>query len=201
MIDEYLGPEKYDIDEVDQENRIGLVHGLAWTSAGGDLLSLEALVMKGKGELVVTGNLGDVMKESFKAALSLVRERSMNWNVADDFFHKHDFHVHFPEGAIPKDGPSAGIGISTALLSAVLNKPVTPSTAMTGEVTLRGRVLPIGGLREKLLAAVRSGISTVIIPKKNGKDLSEMPKHLLEELTIQQVQNIDEVFSLAIDKR
>ena len=182
------------------QNEIGLVTGLAWTQVGGDLLSIEATVVPGKGKLIHTGQLGDVMQESIHAALSVVRARADRLGIDPDFHQKHDLHIHVPEGATPKDGPSAGIAMCTALVSALTKVPVRSEVAMTGEITLRGRVLPIGGLKEKLLAAHRGGIETVIIPDENEKDLAEIPKNVTESLSIRPVRWIDEVLDIALER-
>ncbi|MBI4357468.1 MAG: endopeptidase La [Gammaproteobacteria bacterium] len=197
-LEKYLGVRRYRFGTVEQANRIGQVTGLAWTEVGGDLLTVEAAAVPGKGKLTYTGQLGEVMRESIKAALTVVRTRSTSLNIEADFHEKHDVHVHVPEGAIPKDGPSAGIAMCTALASIFTEVPVRADIAMTGEITLRGEVLPIGGLREKLLAARRGGIHTVIIPKENEKDLKEIPKIVTKDLKIHTVQWIDEVLALAL---
>jgi ATP-dependent Lon protease len=199
-LDKYLGVRRFDFGRKEQQNEIGLVTGLAWTSVGGDLLSIEATVVPGKGKLILTGQLGDVMKESIQAAQSVVRARSRRLGVEQDFHDKYDIHVHVPEGATPKDGPSAGIAMCTALVSALTKNPVRAELAMTGEITLRGRVLPIGGLKEKLLAAHRGGITTVIIPEENKKDLVEIPKNITDALTIHPVRWIDQVLDLALER-
>ncbi|TAN08074.1 MAG: endopeptidase La [Rhodanobacteraceae bacterium] len=196
----YLGVRRFDFGRKEQQNEVGVVTGLAWTSVGGDLLSIEATVMPGKGKLIQTGQLGDVMKESIVAAQSVVRARSQRLGIEPDFHDKYDIHVHVPEGATPKDGPSAGIAMCTALVSALTRNPVRAELAMTGEITLRGRVLPIGGLKEKLLAAHRGGISTVLIPEENRKDLAEIPKNVTDALTIHPVRWIDEVLDLALER-
>ncbi len=198
-LDHYLGVRRFDFGRKEQQNEIGLVTGLAWTSVGGDLLSIEATVVPGKGKLILTGQLGDVMKESIQAAQSVVRARSDKLGIDADFHDKFDIHVHVPEGATPKDGPSAGIAMCTALVSALTRIPVRSEIAMTGEITLRGRVLPIGGLKEKLLAAHRGGITTVIIPEENQKDLADIPKNITGALTIHPVRWIDQVLDLALE--
>jgi ATP-dependent Lon protease len=198
-LDKYLGVRRFDFGRREQQNEVGLVTGLAWTSVGGELLSIEASVMPGKGKLTLTGQLGDVMKESIQAAQSVVRARSQRLGIETDFHDKYDIHVHVPEGATPKDGPSAGIAMCTALVSALTRNPVRSELAMTGEITLRGRVLPIGGLKEKLLAAHRGGITTVIIPEENKKDLAEIPQNITAALHIHPVRWIDEVLDLALE--
>jgi len=198
-LDDYLGVRKFSYGRAEQQNEVGLVTGLAWTEVGGDLLSIEATVVPGKGKLIHTGQLGDVMQESIQAALSVVRARAERFGIDADFHQKYDIHVHVPEGATPKDGPSAGIAMCTALVSVLTKVPVRSEVAMTGEITLRGRVLPIGGLKEKLLAAHRGGITTVIIPEENRKDLADIPKNVTESLDIHPVRWIDEVLDLALE--
>ncbi len=196
---EFLGVKRYDFGKMDTQNRIGEVTGLAWTSVGGDLLTIETASMIGKGKLSFTGSLGDVMKESMQAAMVVVRQRSEKLGIATDFYEKRDIHIHVPDGATPKDGPSAGIAITTALVSSLTGNPVRKEVAMTGEISLSGKVLPIGGLKEKLLAAHRGGITTVLIPKENVKDLEEIPQNVKEHLAIYAVSSIDEVLSLALE--
>ncbi|MCK9539497.1 endopeptidase La [Dokdonella sp.] len=198
-LDRFLGVRKFSYGRAEQQNEAGLATGLAWTEVGGDLLSVEVAVVPGKGKLIHTGQLGDVMQESIQAALSVVRARAERLGIEADFHQKLDIHVHVPEGATPKDGPSAGIAMCTALVSALTRVPVRSEVAMTGEITLRGRVLPIGGLKEKLLAAHRGGITTVIIPEENRKDLVEIPKNVTESLHIHPVRWIDEVLDIALE--
>ena len=198
-LEHYLGVRKFRYDIADQQNQIGQVKGLAWTEVGGELLSIEAVVLPGKGKAIYTGQLGEVMQESIQAALSVVRARSHLLGVPKNFFEKHDIHIHVPEGATPKDGPSAGISMCTALVSVLTQLPAYADYAMTGEITLRGEVLPIGGVKEKLLAAHRSGIKNVIIPVENVKDLKEIPDNIKQDLNIKPVRWIDEVLSLAIE--
>ncbi|MBZ4200605.1 MAG: endopeptidase La [Methylotenera sp.] len=197
-LDSYLGVQRYDYGVAAKENQVGQVTGLAWTSVGGELLTIEAVLLAGKGKTTTTGKLGDVMKESTQAAMSVVRSRARRLGINDDFYEKNDIHIHFPEGATPKDGPSAGIAITTALVSILTGIPVRADVAMTGEITLRGEVLPIGGLKEKLLAAHRGGIKTVLIPQQNVKDLAEIPENIKNHLDIHPVQWIDEVLALAL---
>ncbi|WP_206861110.1 endopeptidase La [Lysobacter changpingensis] len=199
-LDKYLGVRRYDFGRAEEQNEVGLVTGLAWTEVGGDLLQIESTLVPGKGQLLLTGQLGDVMKESASAALSVVRARTEQLGIDLDFLQKHDVHVHVPEGATPKDGPSAGIAMATALVSMLTRNPVKADVAMTGEITLRGRVLPIGGLKEKLLAALRGGIRTVIIPEENRKDLADLPKTVTQGLKIIPVKWIDEVLGLALER-
>ena len=200
-LDEYSGVKKFKFGEIENEDLVGVVTGLAWTEVGGELLSIETVVMPGKGKLEYTGKLGDVMKESIKAAKSFIRSRCIDYGIIPPTFEKKDFHVHVPEGATPKDGPSAGIAMVTSMVSALSNIPVKRDVAMTGEVTLRGRVLPIGGLKEKLLAALRGGIKTAIIPSENEKDLKEIPQNVKDGLTIIPVINVDEVLKIALSKK
>ena len=197
---ELLGVEKFNYGEIEESNRIGVVTGLAWTEVGGEILKIESAVMPGKGKMQITGKLGDVMQESVKAAKSYIRSKSLEYGIIPPVFDKKDFHIHVPEGATPKDGPSAGIGMVTSIISAITEVPVDKNVAMTGEITLRGIVLPIGGLKEKLLAAHRAGIKKVLIPKENQKDLIEVPKTILENIEIVPVKNVDEVLKIALTK-
>ena len=199
-IDKYLGVHKYSFGVAEKENQIGQVTGLAWTEVGGELLTVEAVALPGKGKIMTTGKLGEVMQESIQAALSVVRRRSRSLGIQEDFYQKSDIHIHLPEGAIPKDGPSAGIAISTGLVSVLTGIPVRCDVAMTGEITLRGEVLPIGGLKEKLLAAVRGGIRTALIPQENVKDLSEIPDNVKNALEIIPVKWIDQVLEHALER-
>ncbi|WP_342607272.1 endopeptidase La [Vibrio tritonius] len=197
---EYLGVQRFDYGKADDHNRIGQVVGLAWTEVGGDLLTIEAQSMPGKGKMTQTGSLGDVMQESIQAAMTVVRSRADKLGINADFHEKRDIHVHVPEGATPKDGPSAGIAMCTALVSSLTGNPVKADVAMTGEITLRGEVLPIGGLKEKLLAAHRGGIKTVLIPKDNERDLEEIPANIIADLDVRPVRWIDEVLKVALAK-
>ena len=197
-IQKFLGKEKYSYQMVNPEPEVGIVRGLAWTSVGGDTLQIEVNVMPGSGEIMLTGQLGDVMKESARTGISYIRSVSRNYGIADDFFEKHDIHVHIPEGAVPKDGPSAGITMATAMLSAVTERKVRADLAMTGEVTLRGGVLPIGGLKEKLLAAKNAGMKTVLVPKENKADVEEISTEITKGLEILYVENMDEVLRQAL---
>jgi ATP-dependent Lon protease len=185
----------------EKNNQIGQVTGLAWTEVGGELLTIESSAMPGKGKTITTGKLGEVMQESIQAALSVVRSRSRALGIAEDFYQKNDIHIHLPEGATPKDGPSAGIGICTAMVSMFTGIPVRADVAMTGEITLRGEVLQIGGLKEKLLAAHRGGIKTVLIPQDNVKDLAEIPDNIKNRLDIHPVKWIDQVFEMALERK
>ncbi|HDR1427429.1 TPA: endopeptidase La [Pasteurella multocida] len=196
---DYLGVKRFEFGRADTQNRVGEVTGLAWTEVGGDLLTIETASVLGKGKLTYTGSLGDVMKESIQAAMTVVRSRAEKLGIASDFHEKRDIHIHVPEGATLKDGPSAGIAMCTALVSCLTGNPVKADVAMTGEITLRGKVLPIGGLKEKLLAAHRGGIKTVIIPKENVKDLEEIPDNAKSNLTIHAVETIDEVLTIALE--
>jgi ATP-dependent Lon protease len=198
QLEHYSGVLKHNFGIAEEQDQVGLVTGLAWTQVGGDILSIEAAVVPGKGRQVTTGSLGDVMKESIQAALTVVRNRAAALGIAPDFHEKHDIHIHVPEGATPKDGPSAGVGMCTALVSVLTNIPVRADVAMTGEITLRGQVLPIGGLKEKLLAAHRGGIKTVLIPKENERDLKEIPDNIKADLDIKAVKWIDEVLEIAL---
>jgi ATP-dependent Lon protease len=197
---DYLGVEKYRYGEIEAEDLIGVVTGLAWTDVGGELLTIEAAMMPGKGRMTVTGNLRDVMKESISAAASYVRSRAVAFGIEPPLFDKRDIHVHVPEGATPKDGPSAGVAMVTAIVSVMTGIPVRRDVAMTGEITLRGRVLPIGGLKEKLLAAARGGMKTVLIPEENAKDLTEISDAIKKNLDIVPVTRMDEVISRALVK-
>ncbi len=197
-LDKYLGVQRYDFGVAAKENQVGQVTGLAWTSVGGELLTIEAVLLPGKGKTTTTGKLGDVMKESTQAAMSVVRSRAQRLGIANNFYEENDIHIHFPEGATPKDGPSAGIAITTALVSILTGIPVRADVAMTGEITLRGEVLPIGGLKEKLLAAHRGGIKTVLIPQQNVKDLTDVPENIKNHLDIHPVKWIDDVLALAL---
>ena len=195
-----LGVQKFNYGEIEEENRVGVVTGLAWTEVGGEILKIESVVMPGKGKMQITGKLGDVMQESVKAAKSYIRSKSLDYGIIPPIFDKKDFHIHVPEGATPKDGPSAGIGMVTSIISAITEIPVDKKVAMTGEITLRGLVLPIGGLKEKLLAAHRAGIKKVLIPMENKKDLIEVPKTVLDSIEIIPVKNVDEVLKVALTK-
>jgi ATP-dependent Lon protease len=198
-LEKYLGVRRYDFDLASKQNQVGQVTGLAWTEVGGELLTVEAVTMPGKGKTITTGKLGEVMQESIQAAMSVVRARSRLLGIPPDFYEKNDVHIHLPEGATPKDGPSAGIAICTALVSVLANIPVRADVAMTGEITLRGEVLPIGGLKEKLLAAHRGGIKTVLIPEQNVKDLAEIPENIKNHLDIRPVRWIDQVLEIALE--
>ena len=197
---DFLGVVKYKSGELESENRVGIVTGLAWTEYGGEILKIETVTMPGKGRMQITGKLGDVMQESVKAAKSFVRSKCLEYGIIPPLFEKKDFHIHVPEGATPKDGPSAGIGMVTSIVSSITNIPVRKDVAMTGEVTLTGQVLPIGGLKEKLLAAHRAGIKEVLIPKENEKDLIDMPKKIIDEIKITPVEYADEVLKIALTK-
>lgn len=196
----FLGVRRFHFGMAEQTNRVGQVTGLAWTEVGGDLLTIEAVMMPGKGNIIRTGSLGDVMKESVEAARTVVRSRTERLGIAVDAFEKSDLHLHVPEGATPKDGPSAGIAMTTAIISAMTGIPTLASVAMTGEITLRGEVLAIGGLKEKLLAALRGGIKTVLIPEENVKDLAEIPDNVKNGLEIIAVRWIDQVLSKALER-
>ncbi|HLV48165.1 MAG TPA: endopeptidase La, partial [Aliidiomarina sp.] len=197
-LEEFLGVRRFDFGRAEDNDQIGQVNGLAWTQVGGDLLTIEATTVPGKGKNLSTGSLGDVMKESISTAMTVVRSRAEKLNIDDKFYETKDIHVHVPEGATPKDGPSAGVGMVTALVSSLTNNPVRADVAMTGEITLRGEVLAIGGLKEKLLAAHRGGIRRVLIPKENERELKEIPDNIKADLEIHAVQWIDEVLTLAL---
>lgn len=199
-IENYLGTPKYKIDKIEKEDAIGLATGLAWTEMGGEVLSVETIIMPGKGKLTLTGQLGEVMQESGKAALTYARSRATKFKIDDKFYEKCDIHVHIPEGAIPKDGPSAGITMATSLISSLTKIPIRKDVAMTGEITLRGRVLPVGGLREKILAAYQSGIKTIIIPQDNIKNLEDLPNNIKKRLKFIMVNNLDEVLKNALTR-
>ena len=197
-LEKYLGKEKITFEDANEQDEVGIVRGLAWTSVGGDTLQIEVNVMPGKGNLLMTGQLGDVMKESAQTALTYVRSIAPEYEVADDYFEKHDLHIHIPEGAVPKDGPSAGITMATAMLSAVTGRPVRCKVAMTGEITLRGRVLPIGGLKEKILAAKMAHIEKVLVPEKNRPDMAELSKEITRGLQIVYVRQMEDVLKEAL---
>lgn len=197
-ISRFLGKERYNYLMANEKDEIGIARGLAWTQVGGDTLQIEVNIMPGKGELLLTGQLGDVMKESAQAGISYIRSVSDQYEIDPEFFQKHDMHVHIPEGAVPKDGPSAGITMATAMLSAIIEKPVRADLAMTGEITLRGRVLPIGGLKEKLLAAKYARIKEVLVPEKNRPDIEEMDREIIQGLDIRFVDNMKEVLGEAL---
>lgn len=197
-LEKYLGQEKYSFHMIHDEDEIGVVRGLAWTSVGGDTLQIEVNIMPGKGEILLTGQLGDVMKESARTGISYIRSIGTNHQIPEDFFEKHDIHIHIPEGAVPKDGPSAGITMAAAMFSAITGQKVKAKVAMTGEITLRGRVLPIGGLKEKLLAAKTAGVQTVVIPEKNKRDVEEISTEITKGLEIVPVRHMDEVWKIAL---
>jgi len=199
-LSEYLGIKKFKFGELEREDKVGVVTGLAWTEYGGEILKIETVTMPGKGRMQITGKLGDVMQESIKAAKSFIRSKSLEYGIIPPIFEKKDFHIHVPEGATPKDGPSAGIGMVTSIVSAITNNPVRRDIAMTGEVTLTGQVLPIGGLKEKLLAAHRAGIKQVLIPKDNEKDMVDMPKKIIDDIKITPIEHADEVLKIALTK-
>ena len=199
-VNDFLGVKIYDIGFASKKSQVGQVTGLAWTQVGGELLTIESVIMPGKGKINLTGKLGDVMKESIHAALSVVRSRSKRLHISQEFYEKNDFHIHLPEAATPKDGPSAGIGMTTGIISSLTGIPVRADVAMTGEITLRGEVLPIGGLKEKLLAAHRGGIKKVIIPHLNSKDLIDISQDVLKKVEVIPVKTIDEVLKIALTK-
>ena len=200
-ISDYLGVKKFRYGKKENDDLIGVVTGLAWTEVGGDILNVEAVMVPGQGKIRTTGKLGDVMKESIDAASSFVRSRAVSYGIEPPIFQRKDIHVHVPEGATPKDGPSAGVAMIIAIISVMAGIPIKNDVAMTGEMTLRGRILPIGGLKEKLLAALRSGIKTVLIPSENDRELSEVPENIKEKLDIKLVSTIDEALELALVKK
>jgi ATP-dependent Lon protease len=200
-VEKLLGRAKFRMQSIDENNQIGLTTGLAWTEVGGEVLQTEATLMEGKGQLTLTGKLGEVMQESARAAMTYVRSRAADYGIGREFHRKMDLHIHIPEGAIPKDGPSAGITMATTIVSALTKIPVRRDVAMTGEITLRGKVLPIGGVKEKLLAAHRFGITKVILPKENEKDLQDLPKDILEALNVDLVETMDEVLEIALERK
>ena len=197
-IEKYLGRRKYTTDLRNEKDDVGIVRGLAWTSVGGDTLSIEVICMPGKGKLKCTGQLGDVMKESAETGLSYIRSIGQEYGIEDDYFEKHDIHIHIPEGAVPKDGPSAGITMATAVLSAITNRKIYADLAMTGEVTLRGKVLAIGGLKEKLLAAKQANITKVIVPLQNESDIEDLSDEITDGLNINYVEDMKQVLELAL---
>ena len=199
-LEQYLGRAKYTIQKLNDKDEVGIVRGLAWTSVGGDTLQIEVNLMPGKGEFLLTGQLGDVMKESAQAGISYIRSVSEIYEIKEDFFQKHDIHIHIPEGAVPKDGPSAGITMATAMLSAITDTPVRADVAMTGEITLRGRVLPIGGLKEKLLAAKNAGMRTVIVPEENRADVAELSQEIVGGLKMVYARTMEDVLKAAFAK-
>ena len=197
-LEKYLGKEKYSYQMINETDEIGIVRGLAWTSVGGDTLQTEVNIMPGEGEILLTGQLGDVMKESARTGISYIRSVGEKYKIPEDFFKKHDIHIHIPEGAVPKDGPSAGITMATAMISAITNTKVRADVAMTGEITLRGKVLPVGGIKEKILAAKRAGITDIILSKENKKDILEIKPLYLNGLTFHYVSTIKDVLDLAL---
>jgi len=200
-LEKFAGVKKFRFGETEAEDMVGVVTGLAWTEVGGEILTIESVLLPGKGNVKQTGKLGDVMQESVSAALSYVRSRAIHFGIKPTLFEKRDIHVHVPEGATPKDGPSAGVAMATSIVSILTGIPVRRDVAMTGEITLRGRVLPIGGLKEKLLAALRAGITTVFIPKENEKDLAEIPDNVKKHLKLLPVADVDEVIAQALVRR
>jgi ATP-dependent Lon protease len=198
---EYLGPKVYFMDEAEKKPEVGLATGMAWTSAGGAILPVEVTSMAGKGNLQLTGSLGDVMKESAQAAFTLVKSRSGKYGIKDSVFAERDFHIHVPDGATPKDGPSAGITIVTALISHLTDRPVRPETAMTGEITLRGKVTPVGGIKEKVIAALSAGIKYVLMPEKNRKDLEDIPDDVRKKLKFTFVSDVDSALDFLLLKK
>jgi len=200
-VEKYAGVRKFRFGETEDQDMVGVVTGLAWTEVGGEILTIESVMLPGKGNVKSTGKLGDVMQESVSAAMSYVRSRSIRFGIKPTLFEKRDIHVHVPEGATPKDGPSAGVAMATSIVSVLTGIPIRRDIAMTGEITLRGRILPIGGLKEKLLAALRAGITTVFIPKENEKDLAEIPDNVKKNLKLIPVADVDEVIAQALARR
>jgi len=200
-VEKFAGVRKFRFGETESEDMVGVVTGLAWTEVGGEILTIESVLLPGKGNVKQTGKLGDVMQESVSAALSYVRSRSISFGIKPTLFEKRDIHVHVPEGATPKDGPSAGIAMATSMISILTGIPVRRDVAMTGEITLRGRVLPIGGLKEKLLAALRAGIKTVFIPQENEKDLADIPDNVKKDLELIPVSDVDQVIARALVRK
>ena len=198
-MEKFLGPRIFHFTQLEDESLIGLANGLAWTETGGDTLVIETAIVPGTGKIKFTGQLGDVMKESCDASLTYVRSRGMLLGIKQNFFKENDFHIHVPEGSTPKDGPSAGVAIITSLVSSILRYPVRNDLAMTGEITLRGRILPIGGLKEKSLAAHRARLKTILIPKDNLKDLKDVPEKVLKDLEVIPVSHVDEVLAKALE--
>jgi ATP-dependent Lon protease len=199
-VEKLLGRAKFRSQGITESNQVGLTTGLAWTEVGGEVLQTEATLMDGKGQLTLTGKLGEVMQESARAAMTFVRSRATDYGIGREFHRKMDLHIHIPEGAIPKDGPSAGITMATTIVSALTKIPVRNDVAMTGEITLRGKVLPIGGVKEKLLAAHRAGIKHIILPKENEKDLQDLPKDILDSISVNLVETMDEVLRIALER-
>ena len=197
-LESYLGKKKTSYDIIEGGNEIGVTTGMAWTAVGGDTLFIETTVMKGTGKLVLTGQLGDVMQESAKAGLSVIRARSEKLGIDEEFYKNRDIHVHIPEGATPKDGPSAGVTMCTSMISALTETPVRKDLAMTGEITLRGKVLPVGGIKEKVIAAHRAGVKKVLLPKDNMKDIDELPQNVRKDLEFRSIETIDEVLEEAL---
>jgi len=200
-LEKYLGPVKFLEEDIDISAAVGSCNGLAWTSVGGELLKVEVVTYKGKGQLTLTGQLGDVMKESAQAGFTFIRSRAKELGVPEDFAEKMDMHIHLPEGAVPKDGPSAGVTMITAMVSALSGRKVKEKLAMTGEITLSGRVLPVGGIKEKMLAAYRYGVKTIILPRRNMQDLDELPESVREEMEFHPVRHVDEVLELALEAK
>jgi ATP-dependent Lon protease len=200
-IEKLLGRPKFRFQGISDSNQVGLATGLAWTEVGGEVLQTEATLMEGKGQLTLTGKLGEVMQESARAAMTFVRSRAADYGIGREFHRKMDLHIHIPEGAIPKDGPSAGITMATTIVSALTKIPVRKDVAMTGEITLRGKILPIGGVKEKLLAAHRAEIKVVILPKENEKDLQDIPEDILEAVDVNFVETMDEVLQIALERQ
>ena len=200
-VEKYLGKKRYRYDKIEGENEVGMTTGLAWTAVGGDTLSIETAVVPGNGTLVLTGQLGEVMQESAKAGISYIRSKAKELGIEENFYKEKDLHIHIPEGATPKDGPSAGVTMFTSVISALTGIPVRKDLAMTGEITLRGKVLPVGGIREKVLAAHRAGITTVLLPKENEADIQEIPSNVRRRMKLILVETLDEILDIALVKK
>ena len=199
-LEKFLGKEKYHYEDAAAKPEIGIVRGLAWTAVGGDTLEIEVNVMPGKGELLLTGQLGDVMQESARTAITYIRSIADEYGIEEDFYKKYDLHVHVPEGAVPKDGPSAGVTMFTSVMSVLLNKPVRKDVAMTGEITLRGKVLPVGGIKEKVLAAHRAGIRTILLPAENKADIDDIPQSVRKQLKFVLLEKADETLKYVLEE-
>ena len=199
MVEDFLGPRKFYFEVAEAKERVGVATGLAWTEAGGQIIFIEAAKMKGKGNLILTGSLGDVMKESAHAAMSYIRSHAASFNIPDSIFESHDIHIHVPAGAIPKDGPSAGLTIAVALISLITNRSCKRNVALTGELTLSGRILPVGGIKEKVLAAHRAGAKSVVFPARNAADIKDIPEDIKKDIEIIEIDELEEVIDLVLN--
>ena len=199
MVEDFLGPRKFYFEVAEAKERVGVATGLAWTEAGGQIIFIEAAKMKGKGNLILTGSLGDVMKESAHAAMSYIRSHAASFNIPDSIFESHDIHIHVPAGAIPKDGPSAGLTIAIALISLITNRSCKRNVALTGELTLSGRILPVGGIKEKVLAAHRAGAKSVVFPARNAADIKDIPEDIKKDIEIIEIDELEEVIDLVLN--